>query len=104
MKLRLALFIVLALAMFPPLMAQTFVYSGREYLKQGRSWFQIRQMDLVTGRRGQLTSGEHDHFHPWCSPDNHSILFTPDSLGGEKRLSIFDRQFRTERLVARLAG
>ena len=39
------------LALMPILATgQTFVYSGRQYLQQGQSWAQIREVDLSTGR------------------------------------------------------
>jgi hypothetical protein len=55
--------------------AQTFVYSGRNYLKSGRSWPQIREADVSTGRTIQLTSTPRPHFLPWCAPDGNTILF-----------------------------
>ncbi|MGI9074427.1 MAG: hypothetical protein ACR2JB_24645 [Bryobacteraceae bacterium] len=70
-------FVLTLLAVSLPVAAQMFVYSGREYLKVGRSWSQIREMSLATGRQAQLTATPHDHWRPWCSPDGRSILFTP---------------------------
>ena len=75
-----------------PLPAQTFVYSGREYLSSGRSWSQIREMNVATGRRAQITTAPHDHWRPWCTPDGRSILFTP----GSRRLARFDRVTKRE--------
>ena len=84
------------LALSLPLTAQTFVYSGREYLKVNRSWSQIREMNLATGRRVQLTANPRDHWRPWCAPDGRSILFTSSPPGGEKLLSRFDRITKKE--------
>ena len=79
-----------------PLSPQHFVYSGREYLQKGTSWFQLREMDAATGRRTQLTTAAHDHWAPWCGPDGRSILFTPRRPGGAKTLARFDRITRQE--------
>jgi hypothetical protein len=80
------------------LQAQTFVYAGREYLKAGRSWTQIREFDLSSGRKVQLTSTPWDHYNPWCAPDGRSILFTSGTSGplGAKGLYRFDRTTKEE--------
>jgi Tol biopolymer transport system component len=83
-------------------MAQTFVYSGREYFKVGRSWAQIREMNLATGQRIQLTDTPRDHWRPWCSPDGRSIFFTSSPLGGDKTLARFDRTKKTETPLLKL--
>jgi hypothetical protein len=83
-----------------PLAAQTFVYSGRQYLQQGQSWAQIREMDLATGRKIQLTTSAQHHWKPWCSPDNKSILFTTGAL--DKTLYRFDRATKQEGVVIAL--
>lgn len=73
--------------------AQTFVYSGREYKRVGRSYGQLRTMDLKTGTQTQLTTSDRDHNTPWCSPDGSYILFTvPD----EQWIFKFDRRTKTE--------
>ncbi len=77
-----------------PVGAQTFIYSGREYLQQGQSWAQIREVDLATGRRKQLTTSAQHHWRPWCSPDNKSILFTTGAI--DKTLYRFDRVTKRE--------
>lgn len=55
--------------------AQTFVYSGREYQTVGRSYAQLRTMDLSTGVTTQLTTSNRDHERPWCSPDDGACIF-----------------------------
>lgn len=75
---------------------QWIVYSGREYLQKGRSWFQLRQFDPATGRREQLTTTPADHRTPWCTPDGRSILFTEGAYADGKTLYRFDRATRSE--------
>ena len=72
----------------------------RQYLHHGQSWAQIREMDLATGRRIQLTTSARHHWKPWCSPDNKSILFTTGSP--DKALYRFDRVTKRETPVMTL--
>jgi Tol biopolymer transport system component len=80
--------------------AQILVYSGREYLQQGQSWAQIREVDLATNRRTQLTTSARHHWKPWCSPDNKFILFTTGAI--DKTLYRFDRVTKRETPVIML--
>jgi hypothetical protein len=54
---------------------QSFVYSGREYLKAGKSYQQIRTMDITTGKSTPLSKSARDHDIPWCTSDG-SIYFS----------------------------
>ncbi len=83
---------------------QQIVYSGREYLKTGRSWFQIREVDSVTGRRIQITTSAKDHQKPWCAPDGRSLLFTSGNIGNWRTLSTFNRVTHAESRVIQLEG
>jgi|GEM_PF-2356677 len=80
-----------------PAGSQTIVYSGRTYLKAGRSWAQIWQVDAQTGQRRQLTITRRDHQSPWCASGGRSILFT---AGNRRVLYRFDRKTRRETLLA----
>src|SRR2546428_616581 len=82
-------FILSLLGITGPVAAQTVIYSGSEFLQQGRSWFHIREVDLATGRHTQLTTDPHNHSNPWCGPDKKSILFTPGTFGHQKSLFHF---------------
>jgi Tol biopolymer transport system component len=83
--------------------AQVFVYSGRQYVKVGRSWTQIWETDLKTGKRVQLTTTPRSHWLPWCAPDRTSILFASDSTrSGSTLLYRFDRTTKLERPLIRL--
>jgi hypothetical protein len=95
-------FILSLLGITGPVAAQTVIYSGREYLQQGRSWFHIREVDLATGRHTQLTTDPHNHSNPWCGPDKKSILFTPGTFGHQKSLFHFDRVTKKETFVVLL--
>ncbi len=79
--------------------AQTIVYTGRHYLKKGRSWPEIREFDLATGRDLQLTATSRTHWSPWCAPDHRSILFLTSS---DKGLYRFDRITKREDLLLTL--
>jgi hypothetical protein len=76
--------------------AQQIVYSGREYLKVGRSWAQIRELNITTNQRRQLTVSQRNHWHPWCAPDGRSVFFTSSSENGEETLYRFDRHTKQE--------
>ena len=76
--------------------AQDLVYSGREYLKVGRSWPQIRELNLVTNQRTQLTTSPRGHLRPWCAPDGRSVFFTSDPEKGQEVLYRFDRLTKKE--------
>jgi Tol biopolymer transport system component len=76
--------------------AQEIVYSGREYLKVGRSWSQIRELNLTTNQRRQLAVSPRDHWHPWCAPDGKSVFFTSSSENGKEILYRFDRFTKQE--------
>ncbi len=95
-----SLYLSLSLGANSPLQAQMFVYSGRQYLQQGPSWAQIREMDPATGRKIQLTTSAQHHWKPWCSADNKSILFTTGAL--DKTLYRFDRATKRESVVITL--
>ena len=82
--------------------AQNLVYSGREYLKVGRSWAQIRELDVATNKRVQVTTSPHNHWHPWCAPDGKSILFTSSPENGKETLYRFDRLTKHESLSVAL--
>jgi len=83
-----------------PAAAQIFIYSGREYLQQGQSWAQIREVDLATNRKTQLTTSARHHWKPWCSPDNKFVLFTTGAV--DKTLYRFDRVTKLETPVITL--
>ena len=88
--LRLVVFAIVYLGLNSlPAAAQIFIYSGREYLQQGQNWAQIREVDLATNRKTQLTTSARHHWKPWCSPDNKFILFTTGAI--DKTLYRFDR-------------
>jgi hypothetical protein len=78
---------------------QTFVYSGREYLKVGTSYSQIRLMDLKSGKQAQLSKSSKDHEIPWCTSDG-SIFFTTYS---EKAIYRLDRSTNKESRVMGIA-
>lgn len=90
-RLSIALFLLVL-----PSRAQTFVYSGREYLKVGRSWAQIREFNPATNRKTQLTTTPRHHFSPWCAPDGMSVLFTSNAENGKESLYRFDRLSKQE--------
>src|SRR6266700_2949292 len=99
--LRLVVFAIVYLGLNSlPAAAQTFIYSGREYLQQGQSWGQIREVDLATNRRIQLTTSARHHWKPWCTPDNKFILFTTGAI--DKTLCRFDRLTKRETAVMTL--
>lgn len=77
--------------------AQDIVYSGREYLKVGRSWAQIREINLTTNQRLQLTASPRNHWHPWCAPDGRSVFFSSSSENGKEFLYRFDRFTKQEK-------
>ena len=78
------------------LSGQDLVYSGREYLKVGRSWPQIRELNLATNQRVQLTTSPRTHLRPWCAPDGRSVFFTSDPVNGQNVLYRFDRPTKQE--------
>jgi Tol biopolymer transport system component len=78
---------------------QTFVYSGREYLKTGKSYPQIRMMDIPTGKSAQLSKSARDHAIPWCTSDG-SIYFTSYD---EKAIYRLDRDSGNESKVMPIA-
>jgi Tol biopolymer transport system component len=55
--------------------SQSFIYSGREYRKVGKSYWQIRFLDIATGKQKQLSISARDHSIPFCTSDG-SIFFT----------------------------
>jgi hypothetical protein len=75
---------------------QTLVYSGQNYLPQGKSYSEIRLLDLTTGKTVQLSQSARSHGTPWCASDG-SILFTVPWQEGLYRL---DRKTGTEQKLA----
>lgn len=75
---------------------QTLVYSGQNYLPQGKSYSEIRLLDLATGKTVQLSQSARFHGTPWCASDG-SILFTIPWQEGLYRL---DRATGTEQKIA----
>jgi hypothetical protein len=88
--------------MAPPSGSQSFVYSGREYLKLGRSWAQVTEFNTVNNRKTQLTTTWRHHFSPWCTPDGKSVLFTSTPENGKESLYRFDRLSKQESLSVAL--
>jgi hypothetical protein len=96
-KLNITSLLVFICLLFGPLAAhgQVFVYSGREYSKVGRSYSQIRSVDIATGKQTQLSKSMRYHNSPWCASDG-SILFTvPD----EKAIYRLDPASGTEHKI-----
>lgn len=75
---------------------QTVVYSGQVYLPEGKSYSEIRLLDLATGKTVQMSHSARFHGTPWCSSDG-SILFTVPWQEGLYRL---DRDTGVEQKVA----
>ena len=91
-------FLVLSLS----LGAQNLVYSGREYLKVGRSWAQIRELNVATKQSVQLTTEPRSHWRPWCAPDGRSVLFTAGPENRKEFLYRFDRLTKQESVAVSL--